>query len=100
MHHALVAYAEVLARTSGEAAPHDSAKLIAPMLQQSSPSMRNSGWRVGSAFDRSAVIVCHHPWIVHAPNRVSRRRTSVVGSRQRGCVEMAVKPVCSRLSSQ
>lgn len=32
MHHALVGYAEVLARTSGEAAPHDSAKLIAPML--------------------------------------------------------------------
>ncbi|GAB1715019.1 MAG: hypothetical protein NTAFB05_00610 [Nitrobacter sp.] len=34
VHRDLVAYAEILARTSGEATPPDPAKLVAPMLQR------------------------------------------------------------------
>lgn len=34
VHRDLVAYAEILARTAGEAAPPDPAKLVAPMLQR------------------------------------------------------------------
>lgn len=34
VHRDLVAYAEILARTSGEATPPDPGKLIAPMLQR------------------------------------------------------------------
>ncbi|WP_238123134.1 MULTISPECIES: DUF2274 domain-containing protein [unclassified Xanthobacter] len=34
VHRDLVAYAEILTRASGEAAPLDPAKLIAPMLQR------------------------------------------------------------------
>lgn len=34
VHRDLVAYAEILARSSGEAAPPDPAKLVAPMLQR------------------------------------------------------------------
>lgn len=34
IHRDLVAYAEILARTSGEATPPDPAKLVAPMLQR------------------------------------------------------------------
>ncbi len=34
VHRDLVAYAEILARTSGETTPPDPAKLIAPMLQR------------------------------------------------------------------
>lgn len=34
IHRDLVAYAEVLARISGEATPPDPAKLVAPMLQR------------------------------------------------------------------
>lgn len=34
VHRDLVAYAEILARTAGEKAPPDPAKLIAPMLQR------------------------------------------------------------------
>ncbi|RST86623.1 DUF2274 domain-containing protein [Aquibium carbonis] len=34
VHRDLVAYAEILARTSGDAAPADPAKLVAPMLQR------------------------------------------------------------------
>jgi hypothetical protein len=34
VHRDLVAYAEILARTSGEATPPDPAKLIGPMLQR------------------------------------------------------------------
>lgn len=34
VHRDLVAYAEILARASGDAAPPDPAKLIAPMLQR------------------------------------------------------------------
>lgn len=34
VHRDLVAYAEILARSTGEAAPLDPAKLVAPMLQR------------------------------------------------------------------
>ncbi|WP_458756508.1 DUF2274 domain-containing protein [Afipia sp. TerB] len=34
VHRDLVAYAEILARTSGEAAPPDPTKLVGPMLQR------------------------------------------------------------------
>ena len=34
VHRDLVAYAEILARTAGEAAPPDPVKLVAPMLQR------------------------------------------------------------------
>ncbi|WP_454618606.1 DUF2274 domain-containing protein [Bradyrhizobium cenepequi] len=34
VHRDLVAYAEILARTSGEATPSDPTKLVAPMLQR------------------------------------------------------------------
>lgn len=34
VHRDLVAYAEILARTNGDAAPPDPVKLIAPMLQR------------------------------------------------------------------
>lgn len=34
IHRDLVAYAEILARTSGETTPPDPAKLVAPMLQR------------------------------------------------------------------
>ncbi|MFG1345544.1 DUF2274 domain-containing protein [Xanthobacter autotrophicus DSM 431] len=34
VHHDLVAYAEILARASGEATPPDPGKLIAPMIQR------------------------------------------------------------------
>lgn len=34
VHRDLVAYSEILARTSGEVAPPDPAKLVAPMLQR------------------------------------------------------------------
>ncbi|ABA04125.1 conserved hypothetical protein [Nitrobacter winogradskyi Nb-255] len=34
IHRDLVTYAEILARTSGEATPADPAKLVAPMLQR------------------------------------------------------------------
>ncbi|WP_080667208.1 MULTISPECIES: DUF2274 domain-containing protein [Bradyrhizobium] len=58
VHRDLVAYAEVLAKTNGEATAPDPIKLIAPMLQ---PFMAtDKGFRKArdSAFDRSSVVIC------------------------------------------